>query len=772
MKNRWVYHTLSPEQQAAKETLANELSISPILAELLVQRGVNTFEEAKSFFRPSLDDLHNPFLMADMDKAVERLTAALQENEKILVYGDYDVDGTTSVSMVYRFLTKYSSQVGFYVPDRYSEGYGISVKSIEFAAENGFSLVIALDCGIKAVEKIGYANSLGVDFIICDHHTPDSKLPPAVAVLDPKRDDCAYPYKHLSGCGVGFKLLQAFAEKNNIDFQELIPLLDLVALSIASDIVPITGENRILAFFGLKQLNSRPSPGVQGMIDVCGLKDKQTQGEISVSDIVFKIGPRINASGRMTLAAEAVQLLISKNVDFVKGKSETINDYNNERKELDSTSTEEAIATVKNNEKLLQKKSIVLFNPEWKKGIIGIVASRLTEEFYKPSIVMTESEGLASGSARSVAGFDLYRAIETCRDLLENFGGHTYAAGLSMKKENVPAFMERFEQYVAENITEEQLSPQIDIDAVIEFKDITPKFFRILKQFAPYGPDNMKPVFVSKQVFDYEDKSRLVGKDQTHLKLALIDSSSENVMNGIAFKMHEFNEPLKALNPLDICYTLEENTFAGNTSIQLMIRDIKVSNEENKKFMAKIITLTGDLGSGKSTVSEILCKTLNYNYIYTGKIQRGIAEKLGMSTTELNRYAETHPEIDEEIDATFKSLNNAEHLVVDSRLAWFFIPSSFKVFLQTDLQVSVQRITADKQRKGESYQTQEEAAANIVARKASENKRYLELYGADCSKMSNYDLVINTSYLTPNEVATQILEGYENALKTILPSVC
>jgi single-stranded-DNA-specific exonuclease len=572
MINRWVCKPLTAQQQECKENLANELIISPILAELLVQRDINSFEEARRFFRPNLDDLHNPFLMADMDKAVARLTKALQNNEKILIYGDYDVDGTTSVSMVYRFLTKYSSQIGFYIPDRYTEGYGISKQGIDYAADNGFSLVIALDCGIKAIEKVTYANSRSVDFIICDHHTPepDNVLPPAVAVLDPKRDDCTYPYKHLSGCGVGFKLLQAFAEKNGIDFKELIPLLDLVALSIASDIVPITGENRILAFFGLKQLNSSPSTGVKGIIDVCGLKDKES----TISDIVFKIGPRINASGRMKLASEAVELLISKNYDFVKGKSETINEYNNDRKDLDKNITDEAIAMIKANKKLQDKKSIVLYNPDWHKGIVGIVASRLTEEFYKPSIVMTESNDLASGSARSVAGFDLYKAIDSCRDLLKNFGGHTYAAGLSMKIENVPAFMENFEKFVADNITEEQQSPQIEVDAMLEFKDITPKFFRILKQFAPFGPDNMKPVFVSKKVFDY-GTSRLVGKDQEHLKLELIDSSSENVMNGIAFRMHEFNEPLKALNPLDICYTIEENTFNANTSIQLMIRDIK-----------------------------------------------------------------------------------------------------------------------------------------------------------------------------------------------------
>lgn len=570
MINKWGYTPLSEKQIENQNKLANELSISPILTQLLIQRGIYTYDEARRFFRPSLDDLHDPFLMADMEQAVIRLTKALKRNEKILIYGDYDVDGTTSVSLVYRFLTQYSSNIGFYIPDRYNEGYGISLEGIDFAAEDGYKLVVALDCGIKAVEKIKYANEKGVDFIICDHHTPDAELPPACAVLDPKRDDCNYPYKHLSGCGVGFKLIQAFALKNNIPFQNLIPLLDLVALSIASDIVPITGENRVLAFYGLKQINSNPSIGIKGIIDVCGLTGK----EITISDIVFKMGPRINASGRMKLATEAVQLLVSRDYSFVKEKSETINEYNNDRKDLDKNITDEAIELITSDIQAQEKKSIVLYDPGWHKGVIGIVASRLSEEFYKPSIVLTNSNGVASGSARSVSGFDIYKAIDSCRDLLETFGGHMYAAGLSMKEENVPLFIERFEKYVAENILEEQTIPQIDIDAIIEFKDITPKFFRVLKQFAPFGPENMKPMFVSRRVFDY-GTSRLVGKDQEHLKLELIDSSSENVMNGIAFRMHEFNEPLKALDPLDICYTLEENTFNGNTSIQLLIRDIK-----------------------------------------------------------------------------------------------------------------------------------------------------------------------------------------------------
>jgi len=576
MINIWNYRNLTGQQIEIQKQLSEELSISPILSQLLVQRDILTYDDARSFFRPDLSDLHDPFLMADMQNAVDRLTLAMKKNEKILVYGDYDVDGTTSVSLVYKFLKQFYSNIDFYIPDRYNEGYGISIQGIDFAAANDYKLVIALDCGIKAIDKVKYALTQGVDFIICDHHTPDDVLPPAVAVLDPKRIDCNYPYKHLSGCGVGFKLMQAFALTNNIDFSQLTPLLDLLALSIASDIVPITGENRILAFYGLKQINSNPCVGLKGILDVCGLTDK----EITISDIVFKIGPRINASGRMKLAYEAVELLVSSDHVFAKEKSDTINEYNNDRKDLDKYITDEAIALIEADKRYTVRKSIVVHKSDWHKGVIGIVASRLSEEYYKPSIVLTNSNGLASGSARSVSGFDIYKAIDSCRDLLENFGGHMYAAGLSMKEENVIAFTERFEKFVSDNILEEQTFPQIEIDAILEFKDITPKFFRVLKQFGPFGPGNMKPVFVSKRVFDF-GTSRLVGKEQEHLKLELIDSSSENVMNGIAFRMHEFNEPLKALNPLDICYTLEENTFNGNTTTQLMIKDIKIDIKSN-----------------------------------------------------------------------------------------------------------------------------------------------------------------------------------------------
>lgn len=576
MVNQWILNQLTPEQEANCATLAEELGVGPILAQLLVQRGINTFDEAKKFFRPDLHDLHDPFLIKDMDKAIERLNQALSQKEKILVYGDYDVDGTTAVALVYTFLSRCTNAIDFYIPDRYNEGYGISFKAIDFAHDNGFALVIALDCGIKAVDKVKYANTLGIDFIICDHHNPDSELPPAVAVLDSKRADCPYPYKHLSGCGVGFKLMQAFAQNNGIDFAQLRPLFDLVAVSIASDIVPITGENRVLAYYGLKQLNENPSAGLRGIINVCKLSGK----ELTISDIVFKIGPRINASGRMHSGNEAVELLISHDPDFVSERSSVINDYNDERRDIDKRTTDEAKSLLAAMDGSDSRHSIVIYNAEWSKGIVGIVASRLCEEFYKPTIVLTKANGFVSGSARSVPGFDLYSAIESCHDLLENFGGHLYAAGLTMKEENLEAFTQRFENFVAKNITQEQLAPQIDIDAEVKFSDLTPKFFRILKQFNPFGPGNMKPIFCTRRVFDYEGNSRPVGKGQEHLKMELVDASCENVMNGIAFRMSDFNEQLKALNPLDICYTIEENTFNGNISTQLLIRDIKLSEKQ------------------------------------------------------------------------------------------------------------------------------------------------------------------------------------------------
>lgn len=574
MTNRWIINSLNEDQKKQQDEIAKQLSINPILAKLLVQRGITTFDEAKQFFRPSLNALHDPFLMTDMQKAVDRLNLAIGKNEKIMVYGDYDVDGTTAVALVYNFLLQYTSNITFYIPNRYTEGYGISYTGIDFASNENVKLIITLDCGIKAVEKVNYAKEKGIDFIICDHHNPDSQIPDAVAVLDPKRSDCNYPYPHLSGCGVGFKLMQAFAKSNDIPFFHLMPSLDLLALSIASDIVPITGENRILIYYGLKQLNNDPSTGLKSIIEVCDLTGK----EITVSDIVFKIGPRINASGRMTSGKEAVELLIEKDIETARKKSHAINEYNNERKDLDKNMTDEAIAFIETNQDFKNRKSIVVYQPDWHKGIVGIVASRLAEEYYKPTVVLTSSNGLATGSARSIPDFDLYKAIESCQDLLENFGGHLYAAGLSMKEEHVEEFTRRFEEFVANNIQPEQLSPQIEIDAELSFADLAPrKFFNILKQFAPFGPENMKPIFVSRNVRDY-GTSKLVGKGQEHLKMDLIDDSEGNiVINGIAFKKGGFYSHLKNDQPLDICYTLEENTFNGNTTLQLMIRDIHIS---------------------------------------------------------------------------------------------------------------------------------------------------------------------------------------------------
>lgn len=569
MTNKWNYQPLKQELLEKRDELVKELGISPVLCQLLIQRNIKTVEEAKKFFRPRLDDLYDPFLMIDMDKAVDRLNLAMGRKEKILVYGDYDVDGTTAVALVYKFLQQFYSGLDYYIPNRYTEGYGISYKAIDFAAENDFSLIIALDCGIKAVEKVAYAKDKGIDFIICDHHMPDMVLPDAVAVLDAKRDDSKYPYQHLSGCGVGFKFMQAFAISNGIACNKLYHLLDLLAVSIASDIVPITGENRILAYCGLRQINSNPNVGLKGIIDVCGLNNK----EIMMNDIVFKIGPRINASGRMQSGNEAVDLLVTKDVAYAKEKSECIDRYNQERKDLDKDITTEANYILEHSEETNARKSIVVYNKNWHKGVIGIVASRLTEEYYRPAVVLTKSNGFATGSARSILGFDIYKAIESCRDLLENFGGHTYAAGLSMKEENIAEFAKRFEEYVARNILPEQMVSQIDIDAEIYFKDITSKFCRTLKQFNPFGADNPKPVFCTRNVYDY-GTSRVVGKEQEHLKLELVDNTSEAIMNGIAFGMSDLIKYIKNGEPFDICYTIEENIYNGTSSFQLMIRDI------------------------------------------------------------------------------------------------------------------------------------------------------------------------------------------------------
>ena len=530
MDHKWKYVTITPEQEEISQQLAQELGISQTLCKLLVERGITQAQDARKFFRPQLPDLHDPFLMKDMDVAIERLNRAMGKKERILIYGDYDVDGTTAVTLVYKFIQQFYSNIDYYIPDRYDEGYGVSRKGIDFAAESGVTLIIVLDCGIKAVDEITYAKEKGIDFIICDHHVPDDILPPAVAILNAKRLDNTYPYTHLSGCGVGFKFLQAFAISNVIAFHHLIHLLDLQVVSISSDIVPIIGENRIWAYHGLKQLNSNPSVGMKAIIDVCGLADK----EINMSDIVFKIGPRINASGRIQNGKEAVDLLTEKDFSAALERANQINQYNETRKDLDKNMTEEANQIVANLEGLEDQRSIVLYNEEWHKGVIGIVASRLTEIYYRPAVVLTRTDDMATGSARSVSGFDVYTAIEYCRDLLENFGGHTYAAGLSMKAENVQAFTERFEEYVSQNILPEQTSSVINIDAEIDFRDINNKFCNDLKRFNPFGPDNLKPIFCTHHVYDY-GTSKVVGRNQEHIKLELVVNKSNNVMNGIAF---------------------------------------------------------------------------------------------------------------------------------------------------------------------------------------------------------------------------------------------
>ncbi|MBQ3556049.1 MAG: single-stranded-DNA-specific exonuclease RecJ [Bacteroidales bacterium] len=577
MTSKWNYLPLTKEQEQIKESLQSDIGVSSVICELLVQRGVKNKEEAKKFFSPQLSDLHDPYLMDGMREAVDRLNYAIGQKEGILIFGDYDVDGTTAVALVYKYLKPYCFNIEYYIPDRYEEGYGISKKCINYAYEKGIKLIITLDCGIKAIDKVEYAKSKGIDFIICDHHVPDNELPDATAILNPKLENSNYPFSELSGCGVGFKFMQGFAKDNGIDESSLYPLLDFVALSIASDIVPITGENRILAYHGLKRLNEKPSHGLKGIINICGLQNKQ----INTSDIVFKIGPRINASGRMEQGKEAVDLLLSTDFEAAKERSKNINQYNEERKALDKTITEEANDILSKKENFEQQKSIVIYNREWKRGIIGIVASRLTEIYYKPAVVLAFSNGIVTGSARSVQGFDIYKAIESCRDLLESFGGHTYAAGLSLKEENIPTFVERFEAYVKENIEKRQTVPQIDIDAILTFKDITLELHKQLMDLAPFGPGNPKPVFATHDVRDYQD-SKLVGKDGKHIKLEMIDDSSANILNGIAFDQQEHYEYIKSNSPFDICYTIEEMKYnlrgygigSIRNQLQLAVKDI------------------------------------------------------------------------------------------------------------------------------------------------------------------------------------------------------
>lgn len=550
------------------QTLAKKLNIAPVLALLLLRRGITTESAAKRFFRPQLTDLINPFLMKDMDLAVDRLNDAIGRKERILVYGDYDVDGCTAVALVYKFLQQFYSNIDYYIPDRYDEGYGVSKKGIHYAKETGVSLIIILDCGIKAINEIAYAKELGIDFIICDHHVPDDTLPCAIATLNPKRTDDTYPFKNLCGCGVGFKFMQGFARSNGIPFSQLQPMLDLCAVSVATDLVPVEGENRILAYHGLRQLNQDPSVGLKAIIEVCGMTGRQ----ITMSDIMFKIGPRINASGRMENGKASVDLLVEKDYESALKVSNQINEYNEQRKDIDKQMTDEANQIVARLENQRHRSSIVIYDESWKKGVIGIVASRLTEIYFRPTIVITRDGDMATGSARSVAGFDVYAAIKSCRDLLLNFGGHTYACGLTLKWENVKEFQNRFQKYVDNNIMPEQKEQILNIDAELEFKDITKKLHSDLRKFAPFGPGNPKPLFATHDVYDF-GTSKVVGRQQEHIKLELVDSKSSNIMNGIAFGQSAVARYIKSRRSFDIAYTIEDNTYRHGAT-QLQIEDI------------------------------------------------------------------------------------------------------------------------------------------------------------------------------------------------------
>ncbi|MBQ6209747.1 MAG: single-stranded-DNA-specific exonuclease RecJ [Prevotella sp.] len=574
MQFKWNYEPPTPEEKEAAKELGEKLSISPILARLLIRRGIHTESAAKRFFRPQLADLINPFLMKDMDVAVDRLNDAMGRKERILVYGDYDVDGCTAVALVYKFLQQFYSNIDYYIPDRYDEGYGVSMKGLEYAAETGVKLIIILDCGIKAIEEITIAKELGIDFIICDHHVPDDVVPPAVAILNPKRSDDRYPFKHLCGCGVGFKFMQAFAKNNGIPFSRLIPLLDFCAVSIAADLVPVTDENRILAYHGLKQLNQSPSIGLKSIIDICGLSGR----EIAMSDIIFKIGPRINASGRIEKGKETVDLLVERDYNAALRAARHIDEYNDQRKDIDKQMTEEANHIVEKLESQSHLSSIVLYDENWKKGVIGIVASRLTEIYTRPTVVLTRDGDYATGSARSVTGFDIYSAIKSCSDLLVNFGGHTYAAGLTIRWDDIQVFRKRFQQYVEHHIQPEQIEPLLDIEAFLDFKEITKRLQNDLKRFAPFGPENEKPIFATTGVYDY-GTSKVVGREQEHIKLELVDSKSSTVMNGIAFGQSAAARYIKSKRSFDIAYSIEENIFK-RSQVQLLIEDIRPSEEE------------------------------------------------------------------------------------------------------------------------------------------------------------------------------------------------
>ncbi len=571
MNYRWQFKEPTRNQQEQAKTLSRELGISPVLGQLLVDRGITDTQQAGKFFRPQLSDLLDPFLFRDMEIAVRRLNEALGRKEKIMVYGDYDVDGVTAVALVYKFLQKYSNCIEYYIPDRYEEGYGVSKQGIDYASESGVKLIIVLDCGIKAVQEVAYAHEKGIDFIICDHHVPDAILPPAVAILNAKRTDGTYPYGDLCGCGVGFKLIQGFAKSNGIPFSELIPLLDLCAVSIAADIVPIMGENRILAYHGLRQLNQSPCVGLKAIMNIAGMEGK----EVHLPDIIYKIGPRLNASGRIENGRESVALLVETDMDAAEHKAAQIDHYNEQRKDLDKVMTEQANQIVETLVHRNEHKGIVVYNEEWHKGVIGIVASRLTEIFFRPAVVLTRDGEYATGSARSVAGFDIYAAIESCRDILENFGGHTYAAGLTIKADRVNEFKQRFEYYVDTHILPGQTDATLSVDSTLSFREIDRKFFSDLKRFQPFGPENTKPLFCTRQVYDY-GTSKVVGREQEHIRLELVDNRCNKVMNGIAFGQSSQARYIKTKRSFNIVYSIEENTYKRG-EIQLQIEDIETT---------------------------------------------------------------------------------------------------------------------------------------------------------------------------------------------------
>ncbi len=564
MVKRWRYRTVPPSPEVS--ALSKAINVNEYLCAILIQRGITDFDLAKKFFRPSLDNLHDPFLMMDMDRAVTRIKQAIDSNEKILIYGDYDVDGTTAVSLVYRFLKSFYEPCEFYIPDRYSEGYGVSEKGIDWAEDNGFTLIIALDLGIKSSDMVKIASHKGIEFIICDHHLPGKDMPGAVAVLDPKREDCQYPFQELSGCGIGFKLIQAFARRYGKE-EELYSNLDLVAVSIASDIVPIDGENRILAHFGLKKLNEDPSPGLRALKEIAAIKNS-----LDISGVVFTLGPRINAAGRVDHADGAVELLIANSQEEANALAEKVNVNNDLRREFDSNITEEAIFMIENDELLRDSRSTVLFKNTWHKGVIGIVAARCVEKFYRPTVILTESNDLITGSARSVNGFNLYEAIMQCGDLLEKYGGHKYAAGLTMKKENLDLFRKRFEDVVAASITEEMRTPVVDIDLVVPFDAITRKFIQVLRQLAPFGPENHNPVFEARNVYVLNSLSTF--KDR-HLRFLAGQKGQENIFNTVGFEMIDHYSRLVAGDHFRMTFTIEENNYNGMTSMQFRIKDIK-----------------------------------------------------------------------------------------------------------------------------------------------------------------------------------------------------